>query len=169
MNQFTAGKIITAIDIGTTKICVIMGRVNAYGKCEIVGMGQYPSHGLKRGVVVNIQMTVDSIKKAIAEAEKLSGLSVTKAIVGISGGHIQSFNTTGVVAIKSRDVSQEDIDRVIEVAKAIPIPQDREILHVIPQYFRVDGQELVLDSLGMYGVRLEAHVHIVTGAISSAY
>lgn len=168
MNQFTAGKIITAIDIGTTKICVIMGRVNAYGKCEIVGMGQYPSHGLKRGVVVNIQMTVDSIKKAIAEAEKLSGLSVTKAIVGISGGHIQSFNTTGVVAIKSRDVSQEDIDRVIEVAKAIPIPQDREILHVIPQYFRVDGQELVLDSLGMYGVRLEAHVHIVTGAISSA-
>lgn len=162
------GRHITAIDIGTTKICVLIAAVDAHGAIDIIGMGQAPSYGLKKGVIVDIGLTVQSIQKAVAQAEESCGLKVESAAVGISGGHIQSFNSTGVVAIKRRDVTQDDIDRVIEAAKAVPIPQDREILHIIPQYFRVDGQERVLDSLGMYGVRLEAQVHIVTGAVASA-
>lgn len=159
---------ITAIDIGTTKICVLIGQVLPHGAVEIVGIGRYPSYGLKKGIVVNMSATVESIKRALQEAETQAGVRVQKAIVGIAGSHIKSFNSTGVVGISRPDVTQYDIDRVIEAAKAIPIPQDREILHVLPQYFRVDGQEYVQDSLGMHGVRLEAHVHIVTGAISSA-
>lgn len=159
---------IAAIDIGTTKICVLIGEVAPDGAVSIVGIGQYPSYGLKKGVVVNIGSTVESIKRALKEAEAMAGVCVEKAVVGIAGSHIKSFNSSGVVGIKRRDVTQRDVDRVIEAAKAVPIPQDREILHVLPQHFRVDGQEYVQDSLGMYGVRLEAQVHIVTGAISSA-
>lgn len=158
---------IAAIDIGTTKICVLIGLIEPDGQVSIAGIGKYPSYGLKKGVVVNIGSTVESIKRALKEAEAQAGVCVDKAVVGIAGSHIKSFNSTGVVGIKRRDVTQQDIDRVIEAAKAVPIPQDREVLHVLPQYFRVDGQELVQDSLGMHGVRLEAQVHIVTGAISS--
>lgn len=168
MNNRELGGYIAAIDIGTTKICVLIGTINNQGKVEIVGIGQHPSHGLKKGVVVNINMTVESIKEAVKQAEASAGFKIESATVGISGGHIKSYNSTGVVAIKGKDVSQYDIDRVIEAAKAIPIPQDQEILHVLPQYFRIDGQEYVLDSLGMYGVRLEAQVHIITGAVASA-
>ena len=168
MSTIMQSRQIAAIDIGTTKICVLIAAVNALGKLEILGIGQHPSYGLKKGVIVNIGLAVESIQKAVKEAEASAGIKIHSAAVGISGGHIQSFNSTGVVAIKRRDVTQDDIDRVVEAAKAVPIPQDREILHVIPQYFRVDGQELVQDSLGMFGVRLEAQVHIVTGAVCSA-
>ncbi len=159
---------LAAIDIGTTKICVIIASIDPKGKIEVLGIGKHPSHGLKKGVIVNIGATVDSIKTAVKEAEAMAGVKIEQACVGISGGHIQSFNSTGVVAIKGRTVTQRDIDRVIEAAKAVPIPKDQEILHVLPQYFRVDGQEFVLDSLGMFGVRLEAQVHMVTGSVSSA-
>jgi len=168
MNKKMLTDYVAAIDIGTTKICVLIAEVLEGGDVSIVGMGQYPSYGLKKGVVVNIKSTVESIKRALKEAETMAGVCVETAVVGIAGSHIKSFNSTGVVGIKRRDVTQHDIDRVIEAAKAVPIPQDREILHVLPQHFRVDGQEFVQDSLGMYGVRLEAQVHIVTGAISSA-
>ncbi len=168
MRNLLLNKTWAALDIGTTKICVLVACFDKKGAVEILGFGQHPSYGLKKGVVVDINSTVDSIKKAVKKAEHMAGVTIDSATVGISGGHIQSFNSQGVVAVKKRDISQEDIDRVIEAAKAIPIPEDREILHVLPQYFRVDGQELVRDSLGMYGVRLEAQVHIITGAISSA-
>lgn len=168
MKRSLLGSYVTAIDIGTTKICVLIASVDMHGKPEIVGIGQHPSYGLKKGVVVNIGKTVESIKEAVKQAEQMAGIKVENASVGISGGHIKSYNSTGVVAIKGRDVSQSDIDRVIEAAKAIPISPDQDILHVLPQYFRVDGQEYVLDSLGMYGVRLEAQIHIITGAVASA-
>lgn len=158
----------TAIDIGTTKICALVAGLNKQGAMELLGVGQYPSSGLKKGVVVDVARTVASIKAAVAQAEKMSGIKITSATVGISGGHIQSFNAQGAVPIKHRDVTQEDIDRVIAAAKAVVIPPDREILHVLPQYFKVDGQDRVQDSLGMCGVRLEAQVHIITGSVSSA-
>jgi len=168
MNRKNIGGLVSAIDIGTTKIVVVIAQKNSRGGIEVLGIGQHPSYGLKKGVIVNINATVDSIKAALKEAQSMAGVDIEAACVGISGGHIQSINSTGVVAIKSREVSQYDVDRVIEAAKAIPIPNDHYILHVLPQYFRVDGQEFVFDSLGMYGVRLEAQVHIVTGAVASA-
>jgi cell division protein FtsA len=159
---------VAAIDIGTTKICALLAKIDEQGRVTVVGFGMHPSYGLKKGIVVNIATTVESIKKALQAAEKEAGVAIDRAVVGIAGSHIRSFNSVGVVGIGQRDVSQYDIDRVIDAAKAVPIEQDREILHVIPQYFCVDGQEMVHDSLGMHGVRLEAQVHIVTGAISSA-
>jgi len=159
---------VAAIDIGTTKICVLVGVQNSNGGVELLGIGQSPSYGLKKGVIVNVTKTVDSIKRALKDAESMSGLKIDSVSVGISGGHIKSFNSTGVVAIRSKDVTQYDIDRVVDAAKAVAIPQDQEVLHVLPQYFKVDGQEYVIDSLGMHGVRLEAQVHIITGAVSSA-
>ncbi len=168
MKKKLFGKHVAAIDIGTTKICVIIASTDTNGNLEIIGIGQHPSHGLKKGVVVNIGMTVDSIRKAVKQAEEMAAVKIESACVGISGGHIKSFNSTGVVAIKGREVKQSDIDRVIEAAKAIAIPKDQEIIHVLPQYFRIDGQDFVLDALGMYGVRLEAQVHIITGSVASA-
>lgn len=162
------GRHVTAIDIGTTKIVVIIAQINSNGHTEVIGFGQHPSYGLRKGVIVNIGQTVESIQAAVRQAQTMAGVTVESACVGISGGHIQSFNSTGVVAVKSKEVTQDDVDRVIESAKAIPLPKDQYILHVLPQYFRVDGQEYVFDSLGMYGVRLEAQVHIITGAIASA-
>ena len=159
---------ITAIDIGTTKIVVLISTVSSDGSFEIAGVGQSVSSGLKKGVVVNVSQTVDSIKKALKQAEDMAGIKVESACVGISGGHIKSFNSTGIVAIKGREVSQYDIDRVIDAAKAISIPKDQEIIHILPQYFKVDGQDYVIDSVGMFGVRLEAQVHIITGSIASA-
>lgn len=168
MKKHVLNNYVTAIDIGTTKICVLIACLNNNNSFDIVGIGQHPSFGMKKGVIVDIRKTVDSIKQAVAQAEAMAGIKVDAATVGISGGHIQSYNSTGVVAIKNKDVSQQDIDRVIEAAKAIPLPPQQEILHVLPQYFRVDGQEYILDSLGMYGVRLEAQVHIITGSVASA-
>lgn len=168
MKQHFFGNYVTAIDIGTTKICVLIAHLDAKGNLEVIGVGKHPSFGLKKGVVVDINKTVESIKAAVKEAEGMAGVKVEVAGVGISGGHIKSLNSTGVVAIKGKDVTQQDIDRVIDAAKAVPLAEGQDILHILPQYFRVDGQEYILDSLGMYGVRLEAQVHIITGAIASA-
>ena len=162
------GRYVVAIDVGTTKICVLVAQLDSRGRLDVIGMGQHPSEGLKKGVVVNVNKTVESIKKAVEQAEAMAGVPIEAATVGISGGHVSSFNSKGVVAIRNKEVSQGDIDRVIEAAKAIPIPPGREVLHILPQYFKVDGEEYVQDSLGMHGVRLEAQVHIITGAIASA-
>ncbi len=164
---------IIGLDIGTTKVCCIVGEYHPStpvqaASIDIVGFGQSPSNGLRKGVVINIDSTVEAIKKAVKEAENMAGIKINSAYVGIAGTHIKSFNSSGVVAVKDKEITQQDINRVIEAAKAIMIPQDREVLHVIPQEFIIDDQDGIRDPIGMNGVRLEAKVHIVTGAISSA-
>jgi cell division protein FtsA len=168
MSAVRSGKILTAIDIGTTKICVITAYVEPPGKVQVLGIGRHPSTGLKRGIVVDINAAAESIAAAAQIAEQESGIKIHEATVGLSGAHIQSFNSRGAVPIKYHDVDENDIQRVLEAAKEIPIPEGREILHVIPQYFKIDGQDAVQESLGMRGSRLEAQVHIVTGAVWSA-
>jgi cell division protein FtsA len=158
---------VVGIDFGTTKICVVIAKPRPDG-LEIVGVGKHPSHGIRKGVVVNIPATVDALKKAIEIAELMSGCSVRQAVCGIAGSHIKGFNSTGVVAIKNKEVTALDVERAIDAARAVAIPLDREVLHVIPQEFTVDDQEGVHDPIGMNGVRLESKVHIVTGAVSSA-
>lgn len=159
--------LVVGLDIGTTKICVIVGEM-AEGGIDIVGIGTHPSKGLRKGVVVNIDSTVNSIQKALEEAELMAGCQITRVFAGIAGGHIKGFNSHGVIAIKEGEVTQQDIRRVIDAAKAVAIPMDREVIHVIPQEFIVDDQDGIMDPLGMSGVRLEAKVHIVTGAVTSA-
>jgi len=163
------GEIITGLDIGTTKICVIVAELTENG-IEIIGCGTSPSRGLKKGVVVNIDVTVESIKKAIEEAEAMAGVSLDSAFVGIAGGHIKGINSRGVIAVsgKNQEVTQADVNRVIEAAKAITLPADRRVIHVIPQEFIIDDQGGVKEPLGMSGHRIEAEIHIVTGAIASA-
>jgi len=158
---------VVGIDFGTTKICVVVAKPSVDG-IDILGVGKHPSHGIRKGVVVNIPATVDSLKKAIEVAELMSGCSIRRAVCGIAGSHIRGFNSTGVVAVRNKEVSPQDVERAIDAAKAVAIPLDREVLHVIPQEFTVDGQEGVHDPVGMNGVRLEAKVHIVTGAAASA-
>jgi len=158
--------ILVGLDVGTTKVCTIVGTKSNNGELEIVGIGTHPSFGLKKGSVVNIDKTVRSIQASLEEAKLMAGLEIRKATIGIAGNHIYSFNSIGAVPIKEKVVSSEDVARVIEAAKAVVIPSDREILHVIPQEFRVDNTFGIKDPVGMYGVRLEAHVHIVTGAVS---
>jgi len=158
---------IVGLDIGTTKICAIVGEVADEG-IDIVGIGSHPSKGLRKGVVVNIESTVASIKKAIEEAELMAGCEITSAYAGIAGGHIKGLNSHGIVAIKNKEVATTDVERVIDAAQAVSIPLDREVIHVIPQQFIVDDQDGVRDPVGMSGVRLEAKVHIVTGAVTSA-
>jgi cell division protein FtsA len=161
--------IITGLDIGTTKVCAIIGQINDMGGVDIIGVGTAPSYGLRKGVVVNIDNTVKSITKAIEEAELMAGVEVESVYTGIAGGHIKGINSRGVVAIssKSKEITQADVDRVIDAARAISIPIDREVIHVIPQEFIVDDQNGIKDPVGMSGLRLEAEVHIVTGAVSS--
>ncbi|MFB3924456.1 MAG: cell division protein FtsA [Syntrophales bacterium] len=160
------GNLIVALDIGTTKICVIIGEVSDSG-IDIVGIGSHPSEGLRKGVVVNIDSTIESIKKAVDEAELMSGCRIKSAYTGIAGGHIKSFNSYGIVAVKGSEVDELDVKRAIEAARAIAIPLDREVLHILPQYYIVDDQDGVKDPVGMSGVRLEVKVHIVTGAVTS--
>jgi cell division protein FtsA len=159
--------LIVGLDIGTTKICAVVGEVSA-GGVDIIGMGTHPSVGLRKGVVVNIESTVNSIKKAVEEAELMAGCEITSVYAGIAGGHIKGFNSHGVIAVKSREVTRSDIERVIDAAKAIAIPLDREVIHILPQEFIVDDQDGIQDPLGMAGVRLEVKVHIITGAVTSA-
>ena len=159
--------LVVGLDIGTTKICAVVGEVSS-GGVDIVGIGTHPSVGLRKGVVVNIESTVNSIKKAIEEAELMAGCEITAVFAGIAGGHIKGFNSQGVIAVKSREVTKNDIVRVIDAAKAIAIPLDREVIHVLPQEFIVDDQDGIQDPLGMSGVRLEVRVHIITGAVTSA-
>jgi cell division protein FtsA len=161
------GDILVGLDIGTTKICAIVGEVTDEG-IDIIGIGTHPSKGLRKGVVVNIDATVASIKRAIEEAEHMAGCEITTVYTGIAGGHVKAFPSHGVVAIKEKEVRQADVDRVIDQAKAVAIPLDREVIHVLPQEFLVDDQDGVREPVGMSGVRLEAKVLIVTGAVSSA-
>ena len=160
-------RIVVGLDVGTTKICAVVAAVED-GKCEIVGIGTIPSKGLRKGVVINIDATVDSIKKAVEEAELMAGVPIQGVYAGIAGGHIKGFNSHGVVAVKTREVTKKDIERVIDAAQAVAMPLDREVIHILPQEYIVDDQDGIKDPLGMSGVRLEARVHIVTGAVTSA-
>ncbi len=161
------GEIIVGLDIGTTKICAIVGELTDEG-IDIIGIGSHPSKGLRKGVVVNIETTVNSIQRAIDEAEAMAGTEITHVYTGIAGGHVKSFGGRGVVAHKDREVREADVARVIEQAKTVNIPVDREVIHVLPQEFIVDDQGGIREPLGMTGARLEAKVHIVTGAVASA-
>jgi len=163
-----ADNIVVGLDIGTTKICVVVGQKNEFGTVDILGVGKAPSTGLRKGVVINIDATVESIRQAIKEAEKMCGFQIKNATVGIAGGHIKSFNSRGIIAVKNREVTKKDVERVIESASAVDIPIGSEVLHVIPQQFILDGQSEIKDPIGMRGVRLEVDVHIVTGAVTSA-
>ncbi len=161
---------IVGLDIGSTKICVVVAEVEDDGTPKITGLGSSPSHGLKRGVVINVEKTVQSIRTAIEEAQEMSGTRIGAVYAGIAGDHIRSVNTRAVVAVSGPDneITANDEERAIEAAKAVSIPMDREIVHVLPQSFVVDDQPGVKDPIGMSGVRLQADVHIVTGAVTSA-
>lgn len=159
--------IVVGLDIGTSKVCAIVGEMTENG-VEITGVGSHPSQGLRKGVVINIESTVASVKKAIEEAELMAGCEIHTVFTGIAGGHIKGFNSHGIVAVKNKEVTPRDVERVIDAAKAVAIPMDREVLHVLPQEFVIDDQDGIKEPLGMSGVRLEAKVHIVTGAVTSA-
>ena len=156
------------LDIGTSKVTAIVGEVNDNNQMEIVGIGSHPSRGLKKGVVVNIESTVQSIQRCIEEAELMAGCQIHSVYAGIAGSHIRSMNSHGIVAIKDREVSASDVERVIDAARAVAIPADQRVLHVMPQEFVIDQQEGIREPVGMSGVRLEAKVHLVTGAVSAA-
>lgn len=160
--------IVVALDIGTSKIVAMVARALPDERFEVIGIGQHESRGLKKGVVVNIESTVNSIQKALEEAELMSDCKIRGVYTGIAGSHVRSFNSSGMVATKDREVSEADMAKVIETAKAVNIPTDQQILHVLPQEFIVDGQEDIREPIGMNGVRLEVRVHIVTGAVSAA-
>ena len=160
--------LVVGLDIGTSKVLAIVGEVNATGAVEVIGVGHHPSRGMKKGVVVNIESTVQSIQRAIEEAELMAGCQIKSVYAGIAGSHIRSINSHGTVAIKDKEVGPNDIERVIESARALAIPADQKVLHVLPQEFIIDGQEGIREPIGMSGVRLEAKVHIVTGAVSAA-
>ncbi len=159
--------LVVGLDIGTTKICTVVGEVSD-GQVNIIGIGTFPSKGLRKGVVINIDSTVHSIKKAVEEAELMAGYHLTSVYAGIAGGHIKGINSHGVIAVKNKEITSSDVKRVIDAASAIAIPMDREVIHIIPQEFIVDDQDGIKDPVGMSGVRLEGRVHIVTGAITSA-
>lgn len=161
-------KMIVGLDIGTSKVVALVGEVSSDGDIEIVGLGTHPSRGLKKGVVVNIESTVQSIQYAIDEAQQMAGCQIFSAYVGIAGKHISSLNSDGIVAIREGEVTRADIDRVLDSAKAVAIPADQRVLHTLPQDYVVDTQEGVREPLGMYGVRLEAKVHVVTCAANAA-
>jgi cell division protein FtsA len=160
--------LLVGLDIGTSKIVCLVAEVLADGRLEVIGIGQHPSRGLKKGVVVNIETTVNAIQRALEEAELMANCKIREVITGIAGSHIKSFNSHGMVAIKDKEVQQPDVDRVLETARAVNIPLDQQILHILTQEFIIDGQEDVREPLGMSGVRLEVKVHIVTGAVSAA-
>jgi len=160
--------LVVGLDIGTTKICAVVGELTD-NSINIIGIGTHPSIGLRKGVVVNIESTVDSIKKAVEEAELMAGCEISSVYAGIAGGHITGFNSRGIVAIKGPEITQQDVEHVIDAARAVAIPMDREVIHVLPQEYMVDEQAGIQNPVGMSGVRLEAKIHIVTGAVTSAH
>ena len=168
MTSPISGRMIVGLDIGTSKVVAIVAEIGMDGEIEIVGIGSHPSKGLKKGVVVNIESTVQSIQRAIEEAELMAGCQIHSVYAGIAGSHIRSLNSHGIVAIRDKEVFQADIDRVIDAAQAVAIPADQKILHILPQEYIVDMQEGVKEPLGMSGVRLEAKVHLVTCASNAA-
>jgi cell division protein FtsA len=160
--------LLVGLDIGTSKVVAIVAEVSPEGEIEVIGLGSSASRGLKRGVVVNIESTVQSIQRAVEEAELMAGCEINTVYAGIAGSHVKSINSHGIVAIRDKEVSATDIERVIDAAKAVAIPADQRVLHVLPQEFIIDSQEGIPDPIGMSGVRLEAKVHLVTGAVSAA-
>ena len=160
--------LIVGLDIGTSKVVAIVGEINNEGGIEVVGIGTHPSRGIKKGVVVNIESTVHSIQRAVEEAELMAGCDIHSVYTGIAGSHVRSLNSHGIVAIRDKEVSASDVDRVIDAARAVAIPADQKILHILPQEFLIDSQEGIREPIGMSGVRLEAKVHMVTGAESAA-
>ena len=168
MSNVSQNRMIVGLDIGTSKVVAIVGEVSPEGKLEIVGIGSHGSKGLKKGVVVNIDSTVQSIQRAVEEAELMAGCQIQSVYAGIAGSHIRSMGSHGIVAIRDGEVYQPDIERVIDAAQAVAIPADQKILHILPQEFIIDAQEGVKEPLGMSGVRLEAKVHLVTCAVNAA-
>ena len=168
MSKKTEKNLIVGLDIGTSKVVAIVAEVSEEGGMEIIGIGSHPSRGLKKGVVVNIESTVQSIQRAIEEAELMAGCQIHSVYAGIAGSHIRSLNSHGIVAIRDSEVNPADVDRVIDAARAVAIPADQKILHILPQEFVIDKQEGIREPVGMSGVRLEAKVHMVTGAVSAA-
>ncbi|HXQ31721.1 MAG TPA: cell division protein FtsA [Steroidobacteraceae bacterium] len=160
--------LIVGLDIGTSKVVSLVGELKSDGELEVIGIGSHPSRGLKRGVVVNIDSTVQSIQRAVEQAELMAGVEINAVYTGIAGSHVRSLNSHGIVAIKDKEVTQGDVARVMDAAQAVALPADQRILHVIPQEFIIDNQEGIRDPIGMSGIRLEARVHIVTGAESAA-
>ncbi|HLE22641.1 MAG TPA: cell division protein FtsA, partial [Vicinamibacteria bacterium] len=160
---------IVGIDVGTTKVTAIVSEVTEDGRLEIIGIGSTESKGLRKGMVINLEQTVEAIKRVVEEAELMAGVEIESAYVGLAGGHIKGFNSRAVVAItsKNREISREDVFRAIDAAKAIPLPTDREIVHVVPQEFVVDGHDGIFDPTGMTGGRLEANVHIITASTTA--
>jgi len=161
-------QLIVGLDIGTSKVVALVGQLSADNTIEVIGVGSYPSKGLKRGVVVNIDATVHSIQRAVEEAELMSGCQISAVYTGIAGSHIRSLNSHGIVAIRDHEVTQADVDRVIDAARAVAIPADQKILHILPQEFIIDSEGGIREPIGMSGVRLESRVHMVTGAVSAA-
>ncbi|MDH5179834.1 MAG: cell division protein FtsA [Gammaproteobacteria bacterium] len=168
MSKKAEKNLIVGLDIGTSKVVAIVGEITPDGDVEIIGLGSHPSRGLKKGVVVNIESTVQSIQRAVEEAELMAGCQIHSVYAGIAGSHIRSLNSHGIVAIRDKEVSSADVERVIDAARAVAIPADQKILHILPQEFIIDTQEGVREPIGMSGVRLEAKVHMVTGAVSAA-
>jgi len=168
VNKRNDKNLIVGLDIGTSKVVAIVGEVGEDGTIEVVGIGSHPSRGLKKGVVVNIESTVHSIQRAVEEAELMAGCDIHSVYAGIAGSHVRSLNSHGIVAIRDKEVSAGDLERVIDAAGAVAIPADQRILHILPQEFLIDNQEGIRDPIGMSGVRLEAKVHMVTGAVSAA-
>jgi cell division protein FtsA len=168
MSKKTEKNLIVGLDIGTSKVVAIVGEVMPEGKIEVIGIGSHPSRGLKKGVVVNIESTVQSIQRAVEEAELMAGCQIHSVYAGIAGSHIRSLNSHGIVAIRDKEVAPGDVERVIDAARAVAIPADQKILHILPQEFLIDNQEGIKEPVGMSGVRLEAKVHMVTGAVSAA-
>jgi cell division protein FtsA len=167
MSSVNEGNMIVGLDIGTSKVVALVGEVNKDGKIEIVGIGSHQSRGLKKGVVVNIESTVQSIQRAVEEAELMAGCQIHSVYAGIAGSHIRSLNSHGIVAIRDREVQPLDLERVIDAAQAVAIPADQKVLHILPQEYIIDTQEGVKEPLGMSGVRLEAKVHLVTCAVNA--
>jgi cell division protein FtsA len=159
---------IVALDIGTSKVVCLVGEINIDGTIDIVGIGSHPSRGLKKGVVVNIESTVGSIQRAVEEAELMAGCKIHSVAVGIAGSHINSLNSHGIVAVRDGEVTEFDLERVIDAARAVAIPADQKILHILPQEYEIDSSEGIREPLGMSGVRLEAKVHLVTGSVNAA-
>ncbi|MCK5386836.1 MAG: cell division protein FtsA, partial [Gammaproteobacteria bacterium] len=168
MSKKMEKNLIVGLDIGTSKVVAIVGEITPDNEVEIIGLGSHPSRGLKKGVVVNIESTVQSIQRAIEEAELMSGCQIHSVYAGIAGSHVRSLNSHGIVAIRDKEVTQADVERVIDAARAVAIPADQKILHILPQEFIIDQQESIREPVGMSGVRLEAKVHMVTGAVSAA-
>ncbi len=168
MAKKSNSNLVVGLDIGTSKVLVIVVEVSDEGEMDVIGVGHHPARGLRKGVVANIESTVQSIQRAVEEAELMAGCQIYSVYAGIAGAHISSINSHGVVAIKDNEVTENDIERVIDAAKAMAIPNDQRILHVLPQDFIIDGQDGIREPVGMCGVRMEARVHMITGAVSAA-